>query len=340
MKIQTQSVAFAIVAAAAFTLGPAPTASASETFSSTPMGRWEITLRGGGKTTLMGVNLIEAPAYTGPVSSVVTGEFTLPNINPADILETGKYYAVVVATGANAGVNTIVTSWNSSSISVGDDLNGLVATGLDTVLLIKLPTIQEIFGIGGEVLMGGSFSNADRVTVSNALGEELLTLFYSTGGPTGTGWRAVGKGGQNFSNQPIYLTDGLAIQKISQGDVVLEIGGFVQTFPIALLVGSGSTAFATVFADDVTLSNGGFIRPAAPEISLSSGSFQTADRVVFDSNGDGSDEVFFYSSGGPAGVGWRLVGGGATSYGNVVLPAGFGIQNQGEPKTILREPAY
>jgi len=315
-------------------------ATAAEEFSTTPVGVTTVSIPGGGATSVIGINLIEKPAYVGRASAVGANTVNVTSADFTQSLTAGRAYALLITGGPNAGVNTPVTDWTSTQLTVSDDLAGLLAPDQDPFQLQVLPTISEIFGTGGEVLAGGAAASADLVIVRDPDGPGELSLFYSTGGLPGVGWRAVGKGASDYANFPIYFTDGMFIKKKSAGAVSFEEAGSVQMNQVAVPVRAGTSALAAVFASGVVLDNSGLHNASAPENSLAGGSSAAADVVLFDSNGDGTLESFYYSTGGLTGVGWRRIGSGADPQGGLAIPSGFGIKKRTGSTELVRTAPY
>jgi hypothetical protein len=255
-------------------------------------------------------------------------------------LTNGRSYALLVTTGTHAGVNALVTSWTANQLAVQEDLSGLLAANQDSFQLQELPTVLDVFGTGGQALAGGTATTADLVNVVNPLTGESLSLYYSTGGITGIGWRASGKGVTNFGNMPVYLTDGLSVIKKSVGQGVLLVTGAVQTSPISFPVPTGYGSFANVYAASASLGNSGLYQTGQPAQSLAGGSATLADQVLFDSDGDGAPETYYYSTGGITGIGWRRVGAGATPQTDIAIASGFNIRKRSGTAEIQRQSPY
>jgi len=329
-----------IIAVTAALLGLAGTQAQATTVASTPVGVTEITIPGGGATSVIGINLIETPPFVGRASAVGASTVTVSGVDLTERLTIGRTYALLVTTGDNAGVNTLVTSWTANQITVQEDMAALLTANEDSFQLQVLPTVLEIFGTGGKTLVGGTAATADRVSVVNPLTGESLTLYYSTGGISGVGWRAIGKGNASYDNTPVYFTDGLSITKKSAGDSGFELAGAVQTAPVSFPVAAGYSSVANVHVASSTLGNSGLYRSGEPLQSLAGGSVTLADQVLFDSNGDGLPETYFYSTGGIAGVGWRRVGGGSTPQTDMPIPDGFAIKKRTGTAEIQRQAPY
>jgi len=329
-----------IIKLSAALLGVLAIQAQATTVTTTPIGFSEITIHGGGATSVIGINLMETSPYTGRASEVGTGTVTVSGVDLTQRLTSGRSYALLITSGTNAGVNTLVTSWTSTQLTVQEDLSTLLSANKDSIQLQALPTVLEIFGTGGESLAGGTAATADRVNAVNAVTGESLTLYYSTGGITGTGWRAVGKGTANFGNMPVYFTDGLTIIKKSAGQASFALTGAVQTTPVSFPVASGYTSFANVYAASATLGNSGLFRTSETLQSLTGGTAAQADQVLFDSNDDGALDIYYYSTGGITGVGWRRVGSGATPQTDTTIPSAFDIRKRAGTAEIHRQAPY
>jgi hypothetical protein len=308
------------------------------TVVTTPVGFNSLTIPGGGKLSILGMNLIAKPVFAGQASSVGPNTVDVGSVDLTQRLTAGRSHALLVTSGSGAGKNTSVTAWTSSQLTLGDNFAGLLIPNQDTFQIQELPTISDIFGVGGEVLEGGSATTADLVTVRD--GAAVRTIYYSSGGFTGVGWRAVGAGATDYGNFQVYFLDGLIMKKRSAGASVMEIGGSVQEHPVTVPVAAGTGFFATIFAAGVTLDNSGLYDAAKPGNSLLGGSATMADTIAFDSDGDGTLESYYYSTGGFTGVGWRKVGGGSTPQGSVEIPSGFGILKRTGSAELLRTPPY
>ena len=320
--------------------GLAATRAGAEAVATTPMGYTELRLPGDGATTLLGINLIGKPPYAGRASAVGENTVTVDAADLSERLTDGRFYALLITSGANAGANTLVTGREGQTLILQESLEGVLTPEVDGFQLQALPTIAEIFGVGGDILAGGTATSADRVTGVHAVTGELVTLFYSTGGITGVGWRGVGKGGTSFDDMPIYFTDGLSVQKKSAGEGVLVVNGAVHSTPIAFPISAGFRTITNVYAASSTLGNSDLFRTGESSQSLDGGSATTSDQVRFDADGDGSAEIYFYSTGGITGVGWRRVGGGATPQDPVALPSAFNVKKRAGTAEITRQPPY
>ncbi|EIP99995.1 CBM6-containing protein,putative carbohydrate-binding protein [Opitutaceae bacterium TAV1] len=309
-----------------------------QTAVTTPQGVTTLRLPGDGATGVIGINLIAKPAYTGPVSAVDANTVTVDTVDLDRRMDAGRAYALLVTGGSHAGVHTRITGRDGSVLTLADDFTGRLTPGEDTIRITELPTLLDLFGVGGEVLTGGPAATADLVMVRDSTGsDEPLSLYYATGGINGTGWRAAGKGSQDFGSYPIYFTDGVSVLKRSPGPAGIELTGSVQEARVHLVVEEGFVAYATVFAAGVTLGTSDFYQADRPDRSIRAGTAASADHIHFDADGDGILETWYYANGGLNGVGWRRVGGGSAPCDSVEVPSGFFILRKSPPVTIERD---
>ncbi len=312
-----------------------------QTAVTTPQGVTVPHLPGNGATGVIGINLMAKPAYVGPVSAVGTNTVTVSAVDLAQRMDASRAYALLVTGGSHAGVHTRITGRNGSVLTLAGDLTGRLIPGDDTIRIMELPTIRDIFGVGGTVLTGGPAATADTVMVRASTGNgDSLSIYYATGGINGIGWRALGKGSQDFGGYPIYFTDGLSVLKRSPGSAEIELLGGVQETRVNLVVEEGFAAYATVFAAGVTLGTSDLYRAGLPDRSVKTGTATLADSLYFDADGDGVPETYYYSSGGINGVGWRRVGGGSAPCDSVKMPSGFSILRKSSSVTIDRNCPY
>ena len=240
--------------------------------------------------------------------------------------------------GSDAGANTLILSWSGDTLTLGDDLTSAIVTDTDQFRLHSLPTIGDIFGIGGDVIVGGSATTADLILLPNPAGTGLIRIYYSTGGFTGIGWRQVGSSGDK-SNLPIYFTDGLYVLKKSAGDSQIVVSGSVKVTPTKVIIEDGYLPYSTIFPSATTLFNSGLYDSNNLASSITAGSATTADLVFTDTDGDGILERYYYSSGGFSGTGWRQVGASGDKS-DVTLSSSFAVFNQNGPVLVSRQPAY
>lgn len=312
-----------------------------QTVFTTPLGVTTLHLPGNGVTSVIGINLMATPVYTGPVSVVDANTVTVDAVDLTQRMYSGSDYALLIVSGSHVGVHTRIIDHDGSVLTLADDISDWLVSGVDTIQIKKLPGLLDIFGKGGEVLAGGTAATADLVMVRDSMGTgDTLSIYYATGGINGIGWRAVGKGSHNFGDYPIYFTDGVSVLKRSSGSAKIELTGSVQGTRVRVMVEEGFAAYATVFAAGVTLGTGDFYRADRPDSSIKAGTATSADHLYFDTDGDGIQETYYYASGGINGIGWRRVGGGSASCDSVEVPSGFFILRKSPSVIIDRDCPY
>lgn len=304
-----------------------------------PVGYKTVTIKGDGSLNLVGIEFLEAAAFVGSVSSVSGNSISVSGQDFDTLLETGENYFIEIANGSNEGVNTLISGWSADSITTADDISSVLSPDSETVNIHRLRTVGEVFGVGGDVLEGGSALTGDLILMPNPDGAGLVRLYYSTGGFTGTGWRQVGESGDK-ANTPIYFSDGLYIFKRSAGNVDVQFSGTVKMTSSSVVIDEGFVPYSTVFPSGTTLASSGLFDESNPSQSLNGGSAITADLVFTDSDGDGAIERYYYSSGGFTGTGWRQVGGSGDKS-DVELSSGFAVFRRGSGAiAVNRVPSY
>jgi len=319
--------------------GPSLTAQDDGSVASGIVGYKTVTIKGDNGLTLLGIEFLETPAYSGPFSSLGTNTMTVSGEDFDALLDENASYFVDVITGDNEGLNTSITDWSGDTLTLGDDLSVFAFSANDTVRVHRLPTIGDVFGDGGDVLEGGSVSSADLIFIPSGRGD-LSICYYSNGGLVGQGWRVVGEGRTDQSSLPIYFSDGIYILKRSAGDSALTFSGNVKATTSSVVIEEGFVPYSTIFPSGTTLGNSGLFDPANLSESLTAGSASTADLVFADTTGNGELEIYYYSSGGLVGSGWRRIGGGTRDESDVELPSGVGILNRNDPVVVDRRPSF
>jgi len=335
MKTSIKTISL-LASAALFTLS---SLSAVET---DPVGYTTVTIKGGNSISLVGIELLKAPEFTGAVTGAGASTLTVEGSDFDALLDAETSYFIDVVSGDNAGVNARLLSWSGDTLTLSDNLSPAIVVNSDIVEIIPLPTLSELFGVSGEVIEGGTALSADLILMSSPESEGLVRVFYSNGNfldPT-PGWRQVGDSGDK-GNLPIYFSDGLFVFKKSAGDVDLVLSGEVKMTSSSVVLEDGYLPYSTIFPSGTTLGNSGLFDSENPENSLAGGTVFTADLILLDSDGDGQTERYFYSSGNfldPT-PGWRQVGASGDKSG-VPLPSAFAVFNRNGAVSVARSPAY
>ncbi len=306
-----------------------------------PVGYKTVTIKGNSGLTMMGFEFLETPAYSGQFTSSGTNTITVSGADFDTLLEAGKSYfldLVASQTPENVGLNSAIVSWNGATLTLADDLSSVAASNSDVIRIHELPTIGSIFGVGGDVIEGGTALQADLIFLPDPDTGVLSRYYYSNGGFAGVGWRKVGSS-VDRANTPIYFSDGVLIFKKSAGDVDYIQSGSVKVVATQVVSEEGYSTYSAIYPSGTTLGNSGLYDAGSPSKSIKAGSVLTADLIYVDSDKDGSLETYYYSTGGFAGVGWRTIGS-SIDKSDVPLDSGFSILNRGGSVSFTRNPSY
>jgi len=159
---------------------------------------------------------------------------------------------------------------------------------------------------------------ADNIYLSNGSGFDIY--YYSTGGFFGVGWRKVGSTNTNFANQPIFLTDGFYILRRG-ADLNLVHTGAVKTNSTNLAITEQFTLVSGVFPVGSTLASSNL------QAGLQGGdSASVSDQVLIQNQTTGGFDIYYYSTGGFFGIGWRKVGATNVDQSAVAIPSSIIIK--------------
>jgi len=337
MKVKSTSLLPFLIAG--LSAGPSLTAQDDGSVASGIVGYKTVTIKGDNGLTLLGIEFLETPVYSGPFSSLGTNTMTVSGEDFDALLDENASYFVDVVSGDNEGLNTSIANWSGDTLTLGDDLSAFSFSPNDTVRVHRLRTIGEIFGVGGDVLEGGTALQADLVFLPDPLTGELTRYYYSTGGLAGVGWRKLGSP-DDMAETPVYFSDGMLVFKKSAGDAEIVVSGSVKVSSTQTVISDGYSAYSTVFPSGTTLGNSGLHDPDKPSQGISPGGALTADLVLFDSDDDGSLESYYFSTGGLAGVGWRRIGS-PDDMSGVELDTAFTVfRRSGGAVSVERNPSF
>lgn len=309
-----------ILTLAAMLLGPAGAFAQSSAYTK-PAGFVTHTLKAG-QFNLIGLTLHQPVTVSGAFETVSGTSLTDSQVNFSSALTTGKTYILEITDANDPALNgTIqeVTEWNGNTLTTPQNLaaDGLVAG--DKYQIRAASTIADVFGAANETgLQGGASSGvADNVYLPTASGFDVY--YYSTGGFVGVGWRKVGGGSTDCANQPIFLADGFYVLRRGD-DLDFVVTGAVKVEDTSLAITKEYTRVSGIFPVGSTFAS------SKLELGLTGGaSSGVADNVMVQIPAGGFD-VYYYSTGGFVGVGWRKVGAGNTDQSNVELPSAFIIK--------------
>lgn len=243
----------------------------------------------------------------------------------------------IISDGTGLGFTSVIvdTLAAGNEIVLADAVPSGVLDGA-TIKVWKLWTLAEVFGSDNSAgLTGGTTpETADLIQLPNGSGFD--EYFYSTGGDQGTGWRQVGQGSTDQAAIPLEFTGGIAIYARSAKSVIIV--GQVKPGKTMVTLQTGNNFVANLCpvnaAGDNASTEGRTLGNSGLQTGLTSGVASNQADLVLLWNGQGYDQ-YYYSSGGPIGLGWRRIGKGSTDQANVALPDGaFIIFRLGAPTQI------
>ncbi|MFN0130863.1 MAG: hypothetical protein ACKV19_29730 [Verrucomicrobiales bacterium] len=300
---------------------------AQTTATTDPVGYRTETLKGGGIFNLLSPNLDNAVGAAGTIDIIAGTTLTDNEANYSAAFTAGDPLTLKIVDGANAGIITDVTAFTATTLTTADNISTLIAQGVKYEVR-KTPTASSLFGATNSAnLLGGSSGTADIIWIPAGSGT-YTQVFYSTGGLPGVGWRKVGGGNANAANEPISIVDGIFVQRRGATDLAVVFTGHVQTIATKTGVTPGFNPLSRVIPVDLKLVDSGL------QTELAQGNSSTAD-LIWNPNGDGTYAQLYFSSGGLAGVGWRLVGGGNVDQAQVSLKSGFLVQRKAATGTNI-----
>lgn len=259
---------------------------------------------------------------------------------------------VVTAVGANAEV----TGNTMTNLTTIDDLSGVSEPG-DSYIVREAMTIADIFGPNNEIGLAaeGVRVKPDIIWIPDALGGFDQIFYNATNNPVfgvTPGWKKVGAGSVDHSNDPVYFTEGFFIERKTTPDLEIVVAGCVDTGEAVMPILSGFNYLDRRYPVGATLGNsniygvdldgdGAFNSPGESG-PLPIGSLPEADfidpegagaagfDVVLMQNPDRSDydQFFFATDGTP---GWKKSGAGDTDFSAEPLREGFIVERITDP---------
>jgi len=303
----------------------------AQTATTKPVGYRTETIKAG-VFNLLSPNLDNPVGAAGTIDTIAGTTLTDNEANYAAAFTAGEPVTLKITDGANAGLLTDVVSFTANTLTTADNISTLIASGVKYEVR-KTPTVASLFGAANTAgLQEGSTATADVVWIPDGSGG-YVQIFRSSGGLAGAGWRRVGGGSADAANAAISITDGIFIQRRGATDLSVVFTGHVQTTATKTAAITGFNPVSRVVPVGLSLADSDL------ETELTQGTLAAAD-ILWNPKGDGSYDQYFYSTGGLAGVGWRLIGGGSTDRSSAQLGSGFLIQRKGAPTNVtLRIPS-
>jgi len=320
-RILTGAAVFAAVLSTSF----------AQTATTKPVGYRTEVLKGAGTFNLLSANLDNPVGAAGTIDAIAGTTLTDNEANFAAAFTAGEPITLKIMDGANAGITQDITAFTATTITTAQNISALIANGVRYELR-KTPTVASTFGATNSAgLLGGNATTADIIWIPDGMGG-YTRIFRSDGGLSGIGWRRVGGGAVDAANDPIAITDAIFVQRRAPADLSVVFTGHVQTTATKTGVITGFNPTSRVIPVGLTLTD------SQLQTELTQGNATTAD-LLWNPNGMGGYDRYFWSNGGLSGVGWRSVGGGATDRGSVALASGFLVQRLGAATNVtLRIP--
>ena len=288
----------------------------------TPAGYVTHTLEAG-QFNLLGLTLHESVVVAGSFESVSGTALGDNDVDFTTILTSGTTYVLEITNSVNddnIGKVQEVVSWTTNEITTSDDLGLQVG---DEYQIRASATISSVFGEDNSSGLQGATSSAAADNIYVRVDGGFDVYYFSTGGFFGEGWRRVGGGATDFSNQPLFITDAIYIQRNGATDLDLILTGSVKTGDSQLAVTEDFSFLSGVFPVGSTFESSGM------QASVVGGSSSGAsDNVLIQVEGGGFD-TYYYSTGGFFGIGWRKVGDGSTDHSTTELPSAFILSRVG-----------
>jgi hypothetical protein len=302
----------------------------AQTATTKPVGYRTETVKTG-VFNLLSSNLDNPVGAAGTIDTIAATVLTDNEANFSAAFVNGEAITLKITDGANAGITQDVTAFTATTLTTAQDISSLIATGVKYEVR-KTPTVSSTFGATNSAgLLEGGAATADIVWIPDGAGG-YTRVFRSNGGLQGIGWRRVGGGPADAATLPIAITDAIFIQRRGGTDLPVVFTGHVQTTATKTGVITGFNPTSRIIPVGLSLTD------SALQTELTQGSSATAD-LLWNPNGAGGYDRYFWSTGGLQGVGWRSVGGGSTDRGAVALASGFLVQRRGTATNVtLRIP--
>lgn len=239
----------------------------------------------------------------------------------------GSYYLELTSGGGAGTVSDIVTTSGANhSLTLADDLSGLIAAGA-TYKIRPNWTLASVFGSTNSAGLGtGSSTTADQVLVYNTSSQGYTTFYYQTSGLGGTGWRKVGAPATDASGSPLHLQQGIILKRYVASAISLPLVGAVKVGQNETFIATGTNIVSNIYpVTSVTLGSSG-LYTGSTSTGVAGGNSTSADQVLV-YNGSGYS-TYYYQTSGLGGTGWRLSGQPGSDASSAALPLGGSVSIQ------------
>ena len=246
----------------------------------------------------LGLRLVEAPAATGASVSAAGTVVTVAD-GVADSLIEGTAYLFEATTGDAAGAIVSVTAFDAAAdtVTLADDISGDFEPGSEFIIR-PTDTLASVFGTANDVANDGnglnstgSFATSDQVWLPDGAGGFEMFAFVQGSILFGTvsEWQDVDGNSVDAASVPLVYTDGVIINGVAQGELV--VSGSVKLEPVSFALTAPFNYLSSIFPAGNNL--------AESELEtalLSTGSFATSDQVWLP-DGTGGFDMFAFVQG-------------------------------------------
>lgn len=289
---------------------------------------------------LVGVPLTQSPVFSGAVDAVTTGQVSFSSTLP-DLTDATYFLMVTADTSQLEGQWFTITSSDTSSVTVEEDLASLGLTASDTISVFPFWTLDSLFPSGGDIPASSDvFSPVASILINDvtAAGVNLPTVtsyIYHDGSQGAAGWYDVNDLGSGLVGDTILTPETfIRIRNRSGAGVSIVLSGSVPTGPIANNIISRSAGrqdnqVVNPYPGDFTLANSNLVTSGAFEASTDVFApkdilftYETAGSVIR----PGASKAFLYHDGSQGAEGWYDINNlGAGLQDSFEVPAGAAL---------------
>ncbi len=294
---------------------------------------------GSGSFTFLGIPLVRASVWQGALTTASGAVLNAAaNSFTAAAFSSVPHY-VIITEGSNAGLMVDIVSNTSNSITLGENIDGLISSS-DKISVRPHSTLASLFG---DTNSAGFFASntsaaADEILVFNSTTQSFINYYYKNAGLGGIGWRSSASSSVSRANDIIYPEQSLAILRKQATGLAITSIGEVYSGAMKIPVESGLVWTLNTTPRDTTLASLGFYTGTSSGIT-GSNTVALADEVLR-WTGTGW-ESFYYKTTGLGGIGWRTSASSSIDRGTQAIGAGevLVIRRKSQPLMVTR-PAF
>ncbi len=273
---------------------------------------------------LIASNLSGPVVASGSLNSADATTVTDTSASFTSSLSGSTDYVLALTSGANTGINTVVSASSATAVATGDDLSSLVSEG-DTYEIREIVTVADLFGATNSAELAGATagntSTADIVWIQNDTG--YTKVYYNAVArpfpPLSVGWKGTTTGNADASDTPVYFTDAIWVQVqrsafsadeagVDSSDLTskgIVFSGSVITHSSEVATESGFNFINRIFPGDISLADAGLEDDIA---HATAGNTTDAD-LIWVPDGSGGYNKYYYNGTArpfpPLSVGWK-----------------------------------